>query len=87
GSTIHVACQVADKRARVCVKDEGMGISAKDIDKLFDRYYRVNNNTNISGFGIGLYLSAEIINRHKGKIWANSEIGKGSTFCFSIPFN
>ena len=64
-----------------------MGIKPKDIDKLFERYYRVQSNhtQHISGFGIGLYLCAEIIERHSGKIWVESESGKGSTFYFSIP--
>jgi signal transduction histidine kinase len=73
--------------AVVSVRDEGMGISQKDRDKLFDRFYRVESKEmkSISGFGIGLYLCAEIISRHNGKIWAESELGKGSTFYFTIP--
>ncbi|WP_461452091.1 PAS domain-containing protein [Mucilaginibacter sp.] len=85
---IIVDCKKIDENnVRVSVKDEGMGIKPEDIDKLFDRYYRVENKqtTNISGFGIGLYLSAEIIHRHNGKIWAESEVGKGSTFYFTLP--
>jgi signal transduction histidine kinase len=71
----------------VSVKDEGMGIKQADLDKIFDRYYRVENKDtrHISGFGIGLYLSAEIIKRHDGEIWAESESGKGSTFYFDLP--
>jgi signal transduction histidine kinase len=73
--------------AQLCVKDEGIGIKPNELKKLFDRYYRVQSNytQNISGFGIGLYLSAEIIQRHNGRIWAESEIGKGSTFYFNLP--
>jgi signal transduction histidine kinase len=57
--------------------------------RLFDRYYRIENKytKSISGFGIGLYLSSEIIQRHNGKIWVESEMDKGSTFCFSLPLN
>lgn len=63
-----------------------MGIKADDIEKLFDRYYRVESNQmqQIAGFGIGLYLSAEIVKRHNGAIWVESEIGKGSTFSFKL---
>ena len=89
GKVIVVDCQIIGNEARVSVKDEGIGIKQQDIEKLFDRYYRVeNSNTqHISGFGIGLYLSAEIIRRHDGRIWAESEPGNGSTFYFSLPLN
>jgi PAS domain S-box-containing protein len=72
----------------VSVKDFGMGIPAKDLKKVFNRFYRVNNmESNVSGLGIGLYISAEIIRRHNGRIWAESEPGKGSTFYFTLPLN
>ena len=87
GKVIEVACKIENDQAIVSIKDEGIGINQRDIEKIFDRYYRVETNTTqyISGFGIGLYLSAEIIHRHDGKIWAVSEIGQGSTFYFSLP--
>lgn len=82
---ITVDCIIVDGMARVSVKDQGMGIIAEDIEKLFERYYRVKNNHTISGFGIGLYLSAEIVARHKGKIWVESEPDEGATFYFTLP--
>lgn len=87
GKHIELKCQLNEHIVRVSVKDEGMGIKAKDTDKLFERFYRVESNhtQNISGFGIGLYLSAEIIERHHGKIWVESESGVGSTFFFELP--
>ncbi|MBC7566650.1 MAG: PAS domain S-box protein [Pedobacter sp.] len=87
GSTINVACITVDNRALVSVRDEGMGIKPQDAAKIFERYYRVEGNQmfSISGFGIGLYLCAEIIHRHEGEIWVDSDFGKGSTFSFSIP--
>jgi two-component system sensor histidine kinase VicK len=87
GKTIEVQCRVIDNMAQVSVNDEGMGIKPQDIEKLFERYYRVNSKhtQTISGFGIGLYLSAEIIERHHGKIWVESETGVGSTFYFTLP--
>ncbi len=87
GKTVTIQCVVADGVAQVSVQDEGIGIKPKDQEKLFDRYYRVESNTtqHISGFGIGLYLSAEIIQRHDGAIWVESESGKGSTFFFTLP--
>ncbi|WP_231427565.1 PAS domain S-box protein [Pedobacter sp. Leaf250] len=85
GSNIEVSCEVTDDNVIVSVKDEGIGINNDDAKKLFERYYRVHSNHTISGFGIGLYLSAEIIERHNGEIWVESEIGKGSVFYFSLP--
>jgi signal transduction histidine kinase len=76
-----------ENEVTISVSDEGIGIKPADAEKIFDRYYRIeNSNTrHISGFGIGLYLSAEIVERHGGKIWLESEPGKGSTFYFSLP--
>jgi two-component system CheB/CheR fusion protein len=87
GKPIHFSLTERDGAARVCVKDEGIGIKKQDQDKLFDRYYRVKSmeTKNISGFGLGLYLSSEIIKAHQGKIWVESEINEGSSFYFSVP--
>ncbi|RKR84869.1 PAS domain S-box-containing protein [Mucilaginibacter gracilis] len=87
GNEVKIKCAYVNQTAQISVADQGIGINAHDIDKLFERYYRVeNNNTlHISGFGIGLYLSAEIIKRHDGHIWVESEPGVGSTFYFSLP--
>lgn len=84
---VHVSCKLTGKEAIISVKDEGMGIAAVDANKIFERYYRVEteDNRHISGFGIGLYLSAEIIKQHGGKIWVDSTLGQGSTFHFSLP--
>lgn len=87
GKQVEVDCKVIGSSAIISVKDQGMGISAEDIPKLFNRFYRVKSNQTqlISGFGIGLYLSAEIILHHNGRIWVESEPGEGSTFFFSLP--
>lgn len=72
---------------RVSVTDKGIGIKPKDQEKLFQRFYRVENEKtkNISGFGIGLYLASEIIQRHKGTIGVESEEDGGATFYFTLP--
>jgi two-component system sensor histidine kinase VicK len=87
GNKITIDCQAEDGKVIVSVTDEGMGIKPGDLEKIFDRYYRVetNHTQHISGFGIGLYLCAEIIHRHEGQIWAESQSGVGSTFYFSLP--
>eukprot|EP01133_Synstelium_polycarpum_P011151 gene11151-12991_t len=87
GKTIEVKCMLMDATAHFSIKDEGMGIKPQNIEKLFTRFYRIEtkHTQNISGFGIGLYLCAEIIQHHEGKIWVESESAKGSTFYFSLP--
>jgi PAS domain S-box-containing protein len=87
GKVVEVKCHVEGSTAQVSVKDEGMGMKQQDTEKIFERYHRVEttHTRNISGFGIGLYLSAEIIERHDGRIWVESESGKGSTFYFNLP--
>ncbi|HKO80903.1 MAG TPA: PAS domain S-box protein [Chitinophagaceae bacterium] len=69
------------------VTDKGVGIKPEEHDKIFERFYRAKSNGTISfsGFGIGLYISAEIIQRHNGEIGVNSDEGKGSTFYFTLP--
>jgi PAS domain S-box-containing protein len=86
-TTIRISCSANENEVTVSVSDEGIGIQPLDADKIFDRYYRVesSNTRHIAGFGIGLYLSAEIVERHGGRIWLESEPGKGSTFYFTLP--
>jgi signal transduction histidine kinase len=70
----------------VDVTDKGIGIPKKDIENIFLRFFRVSGSaSSFSGSGIGLYISSEIIKSHGGKIWAESKIGKGSVFHFSLP--
>ena len=69
----------------VSVKDEGLGISPKHLPHIFDRFFRAEKTKNLEGIGLGLYLCRRIIEAHDGKVWAESEEGKGSTFFFSIP--
>jgi PAS domain S-box-containing protein len=86
-NAVTITCTFDETEVTVSVRDEGIGIKAADLPRLFERYYRVENNQtqHISGFGIGLYLSAEIIERHGGRIWAESELGNGSIFYFMLP--
>lgn len=86
-TNITVTCMQLQDSVEVRVKDEGIGIKKEDIENIFQRYYRVENQTTktISGFGIGLYLSAEIIKRHNGTIGAESTTGQSSVFYFTLP--
>jgi two-component system CheB/CheR fusion protein len=79
---------VVDKNnATLRVQDFGIGLSQEDQAKVFERFYRVGgpDQATYPGLGLGLYIASEIIKRHKGRVWAESKPGKGSTFCFSLP--
>jgi two-component system sensor histidine kinase VicK len=87
GSTITIACKTVDGHAQLSVTDTGIGIDKKDQEKIFDRFYRVQNEKlkNVSGFGIGLYLVAEILRFHESRIFVDSKANLGSRFYFDLP--
>ncbi len=86
GSTVEITCKQIGSRIELCVIDNGIGIAEDHIEKIFDRFYRVRSEF-VSGFGIGLYLSSEIVRSHQGKIWTISKLGKGSAFFIDLPIS
>jgi signal transduction histidine kinase len=84
---INVSVEQNKNNVTVSIADQGIGIYKDHLKKIFDRYYRVNQQDAIQfqGLGIGLYITSEIIKRHGGKLWVESTYGKGSTFYFSLP--
>ena len=70
---------------RFAVRDTGIGIPAEDVPRIFERFYRVDKSRTGSGTGLGLSISKHILEAHKGRIWAESIEGQGSTFYFAIP--
>ncbi len=81
------SCVKKDKVV-VSFTDFGIGISQEKLTEIFNRFYRVDEvSKKFSGFGIGLYISSEIIKQHQGHIWAESTKGKGSTFYFSLDID
>jgi PAS domain S-box-containing protein len=69
------------ERVRLSVRDTGVGVDAKDLQKLFDAFF----TTKVGGMGIGLSVSRSIVERHHGRLWAEPNDGPGATFSFSIP--
>jgi two-component system CheB/CheR fusion protein len=83
---VFIDVQEKNGEIRVAVKDSGLGISNQNLDKIFDKYFRVEEHAiEFQGLGIGLYISHEIIQRHHGKLWVESVVGEGSTFYFTLP--
>jgi signal transduction histidine kinase len=73
-----------------CVEDKGMGIKPDDLIDLFDKFSRGTGTALVhtEGTGLGLYVAKQMVEVHKGKIWAESKgEGKGSKFCFTLPLN
>ncbi|MCZ7666929.1 MAG: cell wall metabolism sensor histidine kinase WalK [Chloroflexi bacterium] len=71
----------------ISIADQGVGISPEDMIPLFDKYFRARSDDGryIPGTGLGLPLSRTIIEAHNGRIWAESQIGEGTTMHFSLP--
>ena len=77
-----------EENVTVSVRDFGIGINPEKLPHLFDRYYRVDAfGHQFSGLGLGLYITAEIIQRHNGKIGVDSNLGSGSNFWFNLPMD
>ena len=85
---IYLRVEKEGDMAKISVHDNGPGIETEKLKHLFDRYYRADTSgQQVSGLGLGLYICAEIISRHGGKIGVDSELGKGSTFWFTLPLS
>lgn len=84
---IIIKSSATDNSVKVSVQDFGVGIPASKLDKLFDRFYRISGpkENTFPGLGLGLYISREIMQRQQGSLMVESELGKGSTFCFELP--
>jgi len=67
------------------VRDQGRGIAKEDQERIFKRFERAISKDEVSGLGIGLYISEQIVTLHHGRIWVESELGRGSTFIVELP--
>ncbi|MGN6491945.1 MAG: ATP-binding protein [Agriterribacter sp.] len=87
GGDIVIEWQKLTDEVQVSVRDQGIGIPPEAQQKLFTRFFRVKTEEmeNYPGMGLGLYITAQILSRHGGKIWVESAPGKGSTFYFTLP--
>jgi PAS domain S-box-containing protein len=84
---VTISSTAAGNFERICITDTGVGISKDNIAKLFkiDEQFKTDGTDNEKGTGLGLILCKEFVEKNGGEIWAESEIGKGSRFCFTVP--
>ena len=87
GGRIEVGITLHDSAIRFHVKDEGLGIPAHERERIFEKFYRLDPAMmrGVGGTGLGLYICSELVARMGGRIWVDSEEGKGSTFFFELP--
>jgi PAS domain S-box-containing protein len=82
---VEIKLRRVGDHAELRVTDHGVGIKADSLDRIFNRFERAISANNISGLGLGLYISRQIVIAHGGKIWAESKLGEGSTFIMELP--
>ena len=82
---VNISIHQQEEQVCIEVKDNGIGIPADKLDKIWDRFYQIDQSHSTSGFGLGLFMVKYIVSCHKGKITVNSIPGKGSTFTVLLP--
>jgi PAS domain S-box-containing protein len=87
GGSITVNAESGENEVIISIKDTGKGIAETELDKIFDRFFSKAKKFRKVGTGLGLYLSKQIVETHGGKIWAESNLGEGSTFYFTLPID
>ncbi len=85
GGEVKVRVVDQEREVRFAVEDNGIGIAAEDLPRIFERFYKVDRSRATSGTGLGLAIARHLVEAHGGKIWVESQVGKGSRFYFSIP--
>lgn len=87
GGEVTVRAKRQKNRVVVSIEDKGIGIAKKNLDKMFQKFFQVDSSINrkFPGTGLGLAISKGIVQGHKGKIWIESELGKGTTVSFTLP--
>lgn len=85
GRPVQVEIHVHDSEIEVTVSDKGIGIEEKNFDRIFNMFERAITPSEVSGLGLGLYMTREIIEAHGGRIWVESQYGAGSSFHFVLP--
>ena len=87
GGSVTVSAVLSGDFVQVSISDTGVGISADDLPRIFERFYKADRARSGGGTGLGLAIAKHIVEAHGGRIWAQSAEGKGATFNFTLPYN
>lgn len=82
---MHISANLQKNQWIFSIRDNGIGIDSQFFERIFIVFQRLHKKDEYGGTGIGLAICKKIVQNHKGKIWVESEVGKGSTFYFSFP--
>jgi len=85
GGRISIHLESSGSEALFTVQDTGPGITEEDLPRIFERFYKADRARTSGGTGLGLAIARHLVEAHGGRIWAESQVGRGSTFRFSIP--
>ncbi|MBN1439015.1 MAG: HAMP domain-containing protein [Anaerolineales bacterium] len=85
GGSIVVSTQTDEQEGTFSIRDTGVGVAEEDLPRIFERFYKADRSRSGGGTGLGLSIARHIIERHGGRIWAESEEGKGTAFFFTLP--
>ena len=87
GPEARIAIRIDREKSTLTISDNGIGMKKEDLKNIFEKFYRVptGNLHNVKGFGLGLFYVRMIIEQHGGSVKVKSEVGKGTSFCISLP--
>ena len=89
GGVVKLAAAAKPDKLEISISDQGVGMSENQLGQIFDKFYRVHtgNRHDVKGFGLGLSYVKALMDAHRGQIDVKSELGKGSTFILTFPYN
>lgn len=86
GDEIRITCIKENNDFKISIQDQGIGMMSEHVDKIFDKFYRADTSDSApTGTGLGMTIVKHLVEAHGGKVWVESELGKGTTVSFTIP--
>ncbi|MFL5813619.1 MAG: ATP-binding protein [Bdellovibrionia bacterium] len=86
GNPIRIKVEAFDTCSRLTVQDQGRGIAQENLERIFNRFERAVDPSEVSGLGLGLFITQQIVQGHGGKLWVESQLGQGASFIVELPY-